>query len=88
MICKRFLIRGKVQGVFFRQSSRRVARELGLTGWCRNLPNGSVEVCACGDEAVLNQFQSWLANGPPQARVDTVESALVEMDIPERFEIR
>ncbi|KAA3634487.1 MAG: acylphosphatase [Proteobacteria bacterium] len=88
MICKRFLVEGRVQGVFFRQSTRNVARELGVTGWCRNLDDGRVEVCACGDEATLNQFRSWLRCGPRAARVDKVNVALVEMPVPADFDIR
>ena len=88
MICRRFLVHGKVQGVFFRQSASDVARELGLRGWCRNLHDGSVEVCACGDEADVNQLYAWLHQGPPAARVDRVDSALVEIEIPDDFAIR
>lgn len=88
MICKRFLVTGKVQGVFFRQSTKNVAMELGLKGWCRNLDDGSVEACACGDEATLSQFRSWLQSGPPAARVDKVHVDLVEMPAPEGFDIR
>ncbi len=89
MICKRFLVTGRVQGVYFRQSTLDVARELGLTGWCRNLADGSVEVCACGDERALNQLGAWLHKGPPAANVKGVECALVEMmDAPGDFSIR
>lgn len=88
MICRRYLVTGKVQGVFFRQSTVDVARQLRITGWCRNLSDGSVEVYACGDEAMLAQLQSWLAKGPPSARVRKVERFLVDMDPHEDFEIR
>lgn len=87
MICRRFLVTGRVQGVFFRQSTVGVARELALTGWCRNLDDGSVEVCACGDETALGQLQAWLQKGPPAARVDAVEGALVEMEPPASFQV-
>lgn len=88
MTCRRYLVTGRVQGVAFRHSTVVVARELGLTGWCRNLADGSVEVCACGDEAALSQLNAWLHQGPPAARVDRVESAPVEMEPPDEFEIR
>ncbi|GJL82860.1 MAG: hypothetical protein DHS20C01_24940 [marine bacterium B5-7] len=65
-----------------------VADELGLDGWCCNLKDGSVEVCACGDEADIRQLRFWLNSGPPSARVDKVESHIVEMECPKGFEIR
>ncbi len=78
MSCRRFVVSGRVQGVFFRQSTQRVAKDLGLNGWCRNLPDGTVEVCACGDDAGIDQLSAWLRSGPRQARVDAVESFLVD----------
>ena len=71
--CRRFVISGRVQGVWFRDSTRRVAEELNLTGHAINLANGSVEVIACGESAKLNQLQAWLAKGPELARVTSVE---------------
>ncbi|MCZ7597615.1 MAG: acylphosphatase [Gammaproteobacteria bacterium] len=64
MTCRRYLVTGRVQGVAFRHSTVVVARELGLTGWCRNLADGSVEVCACGDEAALSQLNAPAPPGP------------------------
>lgn len=87
MTCRRYRVTGRVQGVAFRHSTVVVARELGLTGWCLNLADGSVEVCACGDEAALSQLNAWLHQGPPAARVDRVESAPVEMEPPDEFGI-
>jgi acylphosphatase len=88
LICRRYLVIGKVQGVFFRQSTAKVANELGISGWCRNLTDGSVEVCACGDEATLNQLHAWLLKGPRAARVSKVESYLVDVEAPHGFTIR
>lgn len=72
--CRRFRITGKVQGVWFRESTRREALRLGLAGHAINLADGSVEVVAAGAEAELRALTAWLAHGPPLARVDSVES--------------
>jgi len=72
MRCAKFLVRGRVQGVFFRASTRTQAQALGLHGYAKNLADGSVEVLACGTEDALNRLQSWLGQGPPAARVDDV----------------
>jgi len=68
-------IRGRVQGVFYRESARTEALRLGLTGWVRNLPDGSVEAVAEGPPEALEAFISWSQRGPPQARVSDVERA-------------
>ena len=75
MTCRRYRVTGRVQGVAFRHSTVVVARELGLTGWCRNLADGSVEVCACGDEATLSQLNAWLHQG--QLRANRSHGALL-----------
>lgn len=67
MICQ-----GRVQGVFFRASTREEARQLGLTGWVRNCPDGSVEIMAEGPVESLRDFQSWCNHGPPYAQVSNV----------------
>jgi len=72
MECRRFLVSGRVQGVFFRASTRDTAKTCGLRGWARNLPDGSVEVLACGTESQLQQLHSWLQQGPPLAQVKGV----------------
>ena len=68
----RFRIRGKVQGVFFRASTRTEAQRLGLRGHARNLADGSVEVLAVGDDAAIAALERWLQHGPAHARVDEV----------------
>jgi len=70
----RFLISGRVQGVWFRESTRRKAVELGITGHAINLPDGRVEVLACGSQQALKKLQDWLQGGPPMARVSEVKS--------------
>ncbi len=70
--CRRYLISGKVQGVFFRASTQDTARQLQLSGFARNLPDGRVEVVACGDESSLRRLEAWLRKSPGYARVDNV----------------
>jgi len=65
-------IRGRVQGVFFRQSTRETATSYGLTGWVRNHPNGSVEAVVEGPELAVRQVIAWCRQGPAAARVDEV----------------
>ena len=77
-----FVVRGRVQGVGFRWSARRRAQELGLAGSVRNLPDGAVGVCALGSPAALDRFQRWLGEGPPGARVDSVEEVPSELPVP------
>ncbi len=57
-------VRGRVQGVAFRHHTMKKARELGIRGWVRNLPDGRVEVRAEGDVGELDEFVGWLATGP------------------------
>lgn len=72
MTCRHFRIQGRVQGVFFRQSTQTEAMRLGLKGYVRNLADGSVEVVACGTPEALAEFETWLYRGPPMARVEQV----------------
>ncbi len=64
---------GKVQGVFYRASTRDKARELGLSGWVRNRRDGSVEAVVEGGKDKVEALVEWTREGPPQARVDGVE---------------
>jgi acylphosphatase len=68
------IVRGLVQGVFYRASARDQARLLLLGGWVRNLPDGSVEIVAEGPEETLMELLAWCRQGPPAARVDHIES--------------
>jgi acylphosphatase len=76
----RLLIRGRVHGVFFRQSTRERAQELGLVGWVRNLENGMVEVEAEGKRDLVEQLVAWCHKGPPSARVDAAEVTWLETE--------
>jgi acylphosphatase len=66
-------VEGRVQGVYFRASTVHEARKLGLTGWVKNRPDGSVEVIAEGERTVLEELERWCRQGPPGALVRTVE---------------
>jgi len=68
-----YRVEGRVQGVWFRESTRREAVALGITGYAQNLSDGSVRVLACGDPAALDRLAEWLRRGPPLARVSRVE---------------
>ena len=80
MAAARFFVRGRVQGVWFRASTRDVAIRLGLSGHARNLADGRVDVLAVGDADAIEALAAWLQRGPPGARVDGVvcEPAAVE----------
>ena len=77
--CRHFLVSGRVQGVFFRAATEATARRLDVTGWVRNLADGSVELVACGAEAKLAELERWLWQGPPRARVEQVRSREAEL---------
>ncbi|MEP6940117.1 MAG: acylphosphatase [Rudaea sp.] len=79
----KFIVSGRVQGVFFRASTLAEALRLGLDGHARNLADGGVEVVASGDGAALDALAAWLQRGPPAARVDRVTRA----DLDERAQI-
>jgi len=66
-------ISGRVQGVFFRQSTTEEARRLGITGWVRNLPDGSVEAVLEGSGDLVRELVAWCHQGPPAARVASVD---------------
>lgn len=67
------VVRGRVQGVYFRASAQREARRLGLTGWVKNHRDGSVEITAEGDEEGLKDLVAWAHRGPSAARVERVD---------------
>lgn len=72
--CRLFRISGHVQGVWFRESTRREAERLGVAGHALNRSDGTVEVLAAGPDAALDTLAVWLRRGPPLARVDSVEA--------------
>lgn len=87
--CVHCYVSGQVQGVFFRASTREQAIRLGVTGWVRNLPDGRVEVFACGDEDALSALLAWLEQGPEHANVNRVDREWIEPDeVLADFEVR
>ncbi len=71
-ICLHCYVSGRVQGVWYRGSTRRQAEQLGLSGYARNLDDGRVEVLACGEQDAVEALQQWLWQGPPAASVTDV----------------
>ena len=70
------VVKGRVQGVFFRASAQQEGQQLGLTGEVRNLPDGCVEAIVEGEKRAVEDFISWCRRGPPSARVEDVEVKL------------
>ena len=73
MQCKKCLVDGRVQGVFYRATAARRAQELQLCGYARNLPDGRVELLACGEERAVDAFVKWLWIGSSASKVTCVE---------------
>ena len=86
MSALRFLVSGRVQGVFFRASTRERALKLGLRGHAVNLPDGRVEVVAAGNAEALEALAAWLEIGPRMAKVERVKRGEVdEGDVEDGF---
>jgi acylphosphatase len=85
MLASRFYVSGRVQGVFFRASTREQAEKLGIKGYARNLPDGRVEVLAVGDEGAIAALERWLWKGPDQAHVEDVVRESAEAEVTEGF---
>lgn len=87
--CLHIIVKGRVQGVYFRAFTQKQAVKLGLTGFVRNLANGDVEIVASGAHAALQQLVSWCHNGPVLAKVsEVVATAHGNDEFFQRFEIR
>lgn len=82
-VLARLKIYGRVQGVFFRQSTREKARELGLSGWVKNMPDGTVEALASGPEGTVKELIAWCQHGPAYARVDRVDVVVSRIEEPQ-----
>ena len=72
-VAARMIISGKVQGVFFRVETQKAARGLGITGWVRNLSDGTVEALAEGERNRVDALIDWCRQGAPMSRVDRVD---------------
>jgi acylphosphatase len=70
----RVRVEGRVQGVFFREYTRRQATDFGLSGWVRNLPDGAVEALLIGEEKAVATMLAWFRTGSPLSRVDRIET--------------
>ncbi len=84
----RFVVCGKVQGVFFRASTARKAASLRINGWVRNLPDSSVEVVCAGTDTALDELAGWLWQGPSGAEVTSVEVALSDEEVSDSLNVR
>ncbi|MEC7641388.1 MAG: acylphosphatase [Nitrospinota bacterium] len=73
------VVRGKVQGVYFRASTESLAQDLGLGGWVWNCGNGTVEIHAEGKEDRLKRFVEWCRKGPPAASVSSIDVDWVDI---------
>jgi acylphosphatase len=90
MSARRWVVRGRVQGVGFRWFVFREADRLGLGGFVRNLPDGAVEVVSQGPDEALDALERLVTRGPTMARVDGVERSEVpvELQVPKSFDIK
>ena len=79
-VCRRYIVSGRVQGVFFRASTASLAHRLGLRGRARNLPDGNVMVLAVGPESAVDELGEWLRHGPASAQVADVQQADEQLD--------
>jgi acylphosphatase len=79
-VARRCIVAGRVQGVFYRASTQARARALGVTGYARNLPDGRVEVLACGAPDAVQALCDWLWDGPPAAHVTAVGVEVVAQE--------
>jgi acylphosphatase len=81
-VTRRLEIRGRVQGVWYREAMRQEAARVRVTGWVRNRPDGSVEAVVQGSPQAVDAITAWARRGPEQARVDAVEVSPAEGDFP------
>ena len=81
-------VSGRVQGVFYRATTRETARERGVDGWVRNLDDGRVEAVFEGPEEAVEAMVEWGHEGSPQARVDDVEVSYGDPEGHDGFEVR
>ena len=88
LVRRRVVVHGRVQGVWFRESARRRAGELGVTGWVRNRPDGSVEAELEGDAEDVAVLVAWFGHGPQRARVDELVLEALTPTGERGFEVR
>ena len=89
VVAVRVKVSGRVQGVFYRAETARIARCEGVVGWVRNCPDGTVEAELCGSKKAVDAVIAWCRHGPAMAHVDGIEVDSVDLEsIPAGFEIR
>ena len=88
MTASHLIVHGRVQGVFFRDWTVDTARPLGVTGWVRNLPDGTVEAHVEGEAEALGRMVAAMRQGPPRARVDRIDERAAEAEALRGFERR
>lgn len=86
-ICIHCFVSGLVQGVWFRAGTNEEAKKLGLTGWVRNVPDGRVEVLACGERDKVMLLAEWLKTGPKRAKVSECSYEELPWEMHESFSI-
>jgi acylphosphatase len=89
VVCRKCLVSGRVQGVYYRATAAQRARQLGITGYARNLSDGRVEVLACGSHTEVTMFVEWLWTGSSASKVTAVEVSeipVTESNLPKKFE--
>lgn len=80
-ICMHILVKGRVQGVGFRDAAYQTSKKMGdLKGWVRNLDNGDVEILVQSTRAKVEEFEQWCHKGPPSARIDVVLANQVKVE--------
>ncbi len=88
MISIEIIVRGKVQGVWFRKYTQEYAMEHGLTGWVKNEQNGTVRIVAVGNSTSIDAFVKWCWKGSPKSHVESVDfSEIEDSDLHDSFEI-
>ena len=78
LVCVRCFVAGRVQGVFFRASTKHEAQRLGIKGYAKNLHDGRVEVIACGTVDAVDELREWLRKGPADARVAGISCEVID----------
>ena len=88
VVCRKCVVSGRVQGVYYRATAAQRARQLGITGHARNLPDGRVEVFACGPQPEVTTFIEWLWTGSSASKVTAVDVTEIPVTegLPQRFE--
>jgi len=86
--CKNIIVKGRVQGVGYRFSAKHAAQKMNITGTVKNLPDGSVEIYACGSSTDVQNFIVWCHQGPIRARVIQVTAIDIPLLVFQNFSIR